>query len=87
MVSDVRTDLIKPTEPNLLQYRQADSIDGLADILVASLDVLAKAGQIDAACRLAGRACAQLRDVDARQWQKFNALLHRLSKQERWDEP
>jgi hypothetical protein len=86
-VSDVRTDLIKPTEPNLLQYRQADSIDGLADILVASLDVLAKAGQIDAACRLAGRACAQLRDVDARQWQKFNALLHRLSKQERWDEP
>jgi len=87
VVSDVRTDLIKPTEPNLLQYRQADSIDGLADILVASLDVLAKAGQIDAACRLAGRACAQLRDVDARQWQKFNALLHRLSKQERWDEP
>ncbi|WP_322414390.1 hypothetical protein [Mesorhizobium huakuii] len=86
-MSDVRTDLIKPTEPNLLQYRQADSIDGLADILVASLDVLAKAGQIDAACRLAGRACAQLRDVDARQWQKFNALLHRLSKQERWDEP
>lgn len=86
-MSDVRTDLIKPTEPNLLQYRQADSIDGLADILVASLDVLAKAGQIDAACRLAGRACAQLRDVDARQWQKFNALLHRLSKQVRWDEP
>ncbi len=86
-MSDVRTDLIKSTEANVVQRRQADRIDGLADILVASLEVLAKAGHTDAACRLAGRACAQLRDVDARQWQKFNALLHRLSKQVRWDEP
>lgn len=86
-MSDVRTDLIKSTEANLVQYREVDRIDGLEDILVASLEVLAKAGHIDAACRLAGRACAHLRDIDARQWQKFNALLHRLSKQERWDEP
>jgi hypothetical protein len=77
--------LIKFTEASMVQ--QADRIEGLADILVASLALLAKAGHTDTACRLAGRACAQLRDIDARQWQKFNALLHRLSKQVRWDEP
>ncbi|KQU97102.1 hypothetical protein ASD12_22045 [Mesorhizobium sp. Root102] len=85
MVSDVRTALIKFTEASMVQ--QADRIEGMADILVASLELLAKAGHTDTACRLAGRACAQLRDIDARQWQKFNALLHRLSKQVRWDEP
>lgn len=53
---------------------------GLADLLVASLDALARAGQADAACRMAGHACALLRQGDARQWQKFNALLHRLSR-------
>ncbi len=51
----------------------------LADILVASLKQLAQAGQADAACRLAGRACAVLRGNDPAQWRKFNALLHRLS--------
>ena len=86
-MSDVRIDLIKSTKANVVKYRQADRIDGLADILAASLEVLAKAGHTDTACRLAGRACAQLRDVDARQWQKFNALLHRLAKLVRCDEP
>ncbi|MBN8967140.1 MAG: hypothetical protein J0G95_01560 [Rhizobiales bacterium] len=48
-------------------------------LLLESLQALAAAGQPEAACRLAGRACAALRNGDSRQWRKFNALLHRLS--------
>jgi hypothetical protein len=53
---------------------------GLTDLLVSSLEALAKAGQADAACRLAGQACAFLRKDNPGGWRKFNALLHRLSK-------
>ena len=56
-----------------------DSPTALTDILLSSLEALAAAGQVDAACRLAGRACAALRKNDASGWRKFNALLHRLS--------
>lgn len=48
-------------------------------LLIESLQALAAAGQPETACRLAGRACAALREGDPRQWRKFNALLHRLS--------
>ncbi|MBZ9798679.1 hypothetical protein [Mesorhizobium sp. ES1-4] len=61
-------------------------VAGLADLLVASLEILAKAGQADAACRAAGKACAVLRQAHPAQWRKFNALLHRLSGQVRLDE-
>ncbi|HVV92127.1 MAG TPA: hypothetical protein VHD15_01800 [Hyphomicrobiales bacterium] len=50
----------------------------LAGILLASLQALAAAGEVDAACRLAGEACAALRRCDAGTWHRFNALLHRL---------
>jgi hypothetical protein len=53
---------------------------GLADLLVANLEALARLGQADAACRGAGKACAVLRGTDPVQWRKFNALLHRLSR-------
>lgn len=53
---------------------------GLIDILLSSLEALAAAGQADAACRLAGRACAALRNKDPGGWRRFNALLHRLCK-------
>ncbi|AZO25873.1 hypothetical protein EJ070_24910 [Mesorhizobium sp. M1E.F.Ca.ET.045.02.1.1] len=59
-------------------------VSALADILVASLETLAKAGQADAACRQAGKACAALRVSNPAQWRKFNALLHRLSSQAPW---
>ncbi|MGE0753077.1 MAG: hypothetical protein AB7K64_21110 [Variibacter sp.] len=52
----------------------------LCDVLLASLETLARAGDVDMACRLAGRACAALRKDDAKQWRRFNALLHRLSR-------
>ena len=58
----------------------AGTFSGLADLLLSSLEALAKAGQADAACRLAGQACAFLRKDDPGGWRKFNALLHRLSK-------
>jgi hypothetical protein len=49
-------------------------------LLLESLTALANAGQGDAACRLAGRACALYRQSDMAAWSKFNILLHRLSK-------
>ena len=47
-------------------------------LLLESLKALADSGQGELACRLAGRACATLRHDDQQQWQRFNALLHRL---------
>jgi len=52
----------------------------LATVLLASLEALAKAGQADAACRLAGEACAELRQSDPATWQRFNVFLHRMIK-------
>jgi hypothetical protein len=63
-----------------------DPVPGLAAVLLASLEALALAGQADAACRHAGKACAVLRGTDPVQWRKFNALLHRLSRHAHWDE-
>ncbi|RIK85028.1 MAG: hypothetical protein DCC69_11915 [Hyphomicrobiales bacterium] len=51
----------------------------LGDILARSLEALVAAGRIDAACSLAGLACAATRHTDMRQWKRFNALLHRWS--------
>jgi hypothetical protein len=48
-------------------------------LLLDSLQRLAKAGEVDAACRIAGRACAVLRRSDAKGERRFNALLHRLT--------
>lgn len=48
------------------------------DILLKSLESLAALGGIDAACRLAGLACAAYRRSDMAAWKKFNGLLHRL---------
>lgn len=56
-----------------------DRIGEMSGLLRASLVALAEAGQVDAACRLAGEACSILRNDEPRNWQIFNALLHRLS--------
>ncbi|GIK34988.1 MAG: hypothetical protein AMXMBFR45_20350 [Gammaproteobacteria bacterium] len=53
----------------------------LDDLLLASLSALAAAGEVEQACRLAGQACALHRSSDARAWNRFNSLLHRLSRQ------
>lgn len=51
----------------------------LGDILARSLEELAAAGRVHAACSLAGLACAATRGTDVRTWKRFNALLHRWS--------
>jgi hypothetical protein len=53
----------------------------LADVLLASLKELAAAGQVEIACRLAGQACAALRDDSPAAWKMFNAFLHRFARQ------
>lgn len=52
----------------------------LNDILLESLAALAAAGDAEAACRLAGRACAIYRHKDIPAWNRFNGLLHRLAR-------
>jgi len=75
------------TTSGLVGHDGQDRLAGLADLLVAGLDALAKAGQAEAASRAAGKACALMRDADPPQWRKFNALLHRLSGQVPQDRP
>ncbi len=58
--------------------------EGLVEILLASLETLAAEGQVDAACRLAGRACVALRRTDPAGGRRFDVLLHRLSRQLAW---
>lgn len=50
-------------------------------LLLDALQKLADAGEVDAACRIAGKACAALRKSDAKSERRFNALLHRLTRQ------
>ena len=52
----------------------------LPGLLVLSLEKLAAAGEMEAACRLAGEAYVLLRHGDPRGAQRFNALLHRLTR-------
>ncbi len=59
---------------------QTDKASALLSLLLQSLTELAAAGRAETACQLAGQACAVLRRDDPKGWQKFNALLHRLSK-------
>ncbi len=56
----------------------------LSEILLASVTALAGAGDVDAACRLAGQACVTLRRTDPALARRFNALLHRLSPKVNW---
>jgi hypothetical protein len=52
----------------------------LSSLMVLSLEKLAAAGEVEAACRLAGEAYVLLRLSDPRGAQRFNALLHRLTR-------
>jgi hypothetical protein len=58
-----------------------EPLAALSDVLVAGLTALAAAGKPREASRLAGKACAALRRDAPGEWRKFNALLHRLSRQ------
>ncbi len=62
--------------PDTLHGPAGASLD---DILLASLTALAAAGEVEEACRLAGRACAVHRGKDIPAWKRYNGLLHRLA--------
>ncbi|WP_246755645.1 hypothetical protein [Bradyrhizobium sp. CCBAU 53338] len=47
-------------------------------LLLDALQKLADAGEVDAACRIAGKACVILRRSAPKDERRFNALLHRL---------
>ena len=49
-------------------------------LLLETLQKLADAGEADAACRIAGRACVVLRRTDFAAQRRFDALLHRLTR-------
>lgn len=51
----------------------------IAALLEEALSRLAEAGEIEPACRLAGRAHATLRREDPIAAHRFNVLLHRLT--------
>jgi hypothetical protein len=53
-------------------------------ILLMSLTALAKAGEIEEACRLAGQAYVALRRIDPAAARHFDVLLHRLTPKLIW---
>jgi hypothetical protein len=56
----------------------------LPDILLAGLTALADAGDVESACRLAGKACQALRASDPAAARRFDVLLHRLAPKLTW---
>lgn len=72
------------TEGEMRSHAAKPSPESLTGILLASLEALAVAGQVEAACRLAGRACVALRHSDPKGEHRFNALLHRLASRVPW---
>ncbi len=60
------------------------TVEDLSRILMACLETLVAAGEVDAACRFAGRACVTLRHDDPQAEQRFNVLLHRLTPRLSW---
>ena len=72
------------TESDVRSHVSKPSPESLAGILLASLEALAVAGQVEMACRLAGRACVVMRPTDPQGEHRFNALLHRLAPRVPW---
>ena len=56
----------------------------LAEILLATIAALVSAGEVEAACRFAGRACVALRRSDPTSARRFDVLLHRLTPKLEW---
>lgn len=52
----------------------------LVPLLLETLEALAVAGEVDRACRIAGRACVALRHSDPAASRRFDVWLHRQIK-------
>lgn len=61
------------------QTRGSAAETALQGLMIETLKALAAAGEDDLACRLAARACAIYRHGDARAWNRFNGVMHRLA--------
>lgn len=68
------------TEAGPARRETLEPQDALVAPLLDALEKLALAGAPDAACRIAGRACAVLRTANPAAMQRFNALLHRIAR-------
>lgn len=78
-MSQIEDDAKEATEASV-----SHTISRLADILLASLTSLAAAGEVEATCRLAGRAYMALQDTDRKAARRFDVLLHRLIPKLNW---
>jgi hypothetical protein len=77
---------VKPPEAGPRGRARDDSSGAkrISEILLESLTALAGAGEVEAACRMAGRACVALRDPDPGAARRFDVLLHRLAPRLDW---
>lgn len=64
-----------------------DQLESFSDLLLDGLRALAKAGEVDAACSIAGRAHALVRNSRPGIAQHFNVFLHRQISHLTWTEP
>lgn len=62
------------------EARPARQDNPIADILLESIAALAAGGEVDRACRLAGRAYCASRLSDPWTARRFDVLLHRLTR-------
>jgi len=79
--------VLRPSERASKAGSMADSsvpARRLSEILLASITALAGAGEVEAACRLAGQACVALRCSEPDAARRFDALLHRLTPMLAW---
>ena len=67
------------SDPGLAQTSRVAPQEGIIVLLLDALQKLADDGEVDAACRVAGKACVLLRGTSPGAEQRFNALLHRLT--------
>lgn len=70
---------LSSAEPGSAQARPCAGQDAVVGLLLDALERLADAGEVDQACRIAGKACVILRRCASEAEHRFNALLHRLS--------
>ncbi|GAA4135444.1 hypothetical protein GCM10023067_59030 [Aminobacter aganoensis] len=73
----------RAADMDLPSTKQATAAE-LAAILLDSLGELAKTGNVESACRLAGRACARLRNAEPQMARRFDVFLHRQTRHLEW---
>lgn len=75
----MRREFASPRSDHATQQPVISPQDRVVLLLLDALQELADAGEVDAACRIAGNVCVILRRAAPRDERRFNALLHRLT--------